>query len=226
MTNIAVPPATGQPTGTGETGTQVDGAKYAELETKFNNLSHQLNGISAALRAQSKVTAQPKAEDAAPTQDQAVTLKGLKAELEARDTRIRSKAINTEVRAFAKNAGISEDAVPFFAAYVKEMFGGKLTTNDQDAVVYTDELGDVKPFEHIGKQILASPGGRTFLPPVATPGAVGNRTRNGVNGSQGQVLPDTSQMNQAQLAEWMIQNPAQADELMRQKAMGLGMIRT
>ena len=181
--------------------------KYGSLERTLQELRHQVNGLSAALRVKAKEQPDPQ-----PTQEQTVTLRSLKSELDARDAKIKEKAIRTEVNSFAKQAGLPAESVPFFNAYVREQYGSKLTTNDQDEVVWTDELGDVKPFSMLGQKILSSAGGQSLLPPMSTPGGVGQRRMAG--SAVRTSVPDLSQMS----VEEMMKNPALADEAARNMA--------
>jgi hypothetical protein len=109
-----------------------------------------------------------------------VTLRSLKAELDGRDAKLRDKAIRTEIDASCKESGVPLSARPFLKAYIREQYGANLTVAEDDAVVFTDEFGEKKPFSELWKAVLQSPGGLTFQPPTSTPGAVGSRTKYGV----------------------------------------------
>ena len=221
----AMQPQAGQvpATGTGQATEAKDSGedRFGKLETIIQGLQHQVNGLSAALRVRAKEQERP--QDQQPTQEQSLTLKSLKAELETRDQKIREKAIRAEVQAFAKGAGLTAESIPFFASFVREQYGSKLTVNEQDEVVFTDELGDIKPFAALGQKILSSSGGQTLLPPQSTPGGVG--TRRGAYGVGVPSVPDLSQMT----VEYMMAHPQEADaaaQAMAAQVLQGGTIRT
>ena len=223
----------GTAAGQGTAPQYADAATVAALQGTISELQRQLNGLSAAQRAAAKKAPEAgtgTSGEQAPNEQQTLTLKSLKSELETRDKRVREKAITTEINAFCNQAQIPKGLQPFFRAYVKEQHmqdGAKLrlTTNANDEVGYEDELGDWKPFETLGKQILSTNDGASFLSPVSTPGGVGGRTNAGVN--RGAQQPDLSNLSQQQLSVWMQAHPAEAEEMMRQKALALsGAIRT
>lgn len=205
---------------TGASGTakpeNADAGRYEKLETMMQTLQHQLNGLSAAQRAATK----KEAEQAPPTETQNVTLKSLRAELDQRDAKIRARAINTEIDSFCKEEGIPEDMRPFFKSYVKDQHSGKLSTAEDDQVMYEDEFGEKSPFKVLGKKILAAHG-MNLIPSVQTPGAVGGRSQGGANRQPS--VPESMTMQQ------MLDNPAAADAMMRAKAQAIrfgGTIRT
>lgn len=176
--NVAVPAqASPQTTATGPVENVAESDdRVAKLESAVSTLTKTLNGLAAAQRVAQK--AQPAAQQ---DPEQNLTLRSLKAELDTRDSKLREKAIRTEVKAWAKTQGISDESRPFIEAYIREQYQAQLTVDENDEVVWTDEFGERKPFAELGKKVLSSSGGQTFQQPVATPGAVGNRTRNGVN---------------------------------------------
>jgi hypothetical protein len=202
-----------------------DAASVAKIETMLQTLQHQLNGLSAAQRAAAKKEVAANQE---PTEQQAVTLKGLKAELDIRDERIRDKAIRTEIRGYAKDKGITAEFLPYFEAFVEKQHRAPddqgrmkwkgLTTTADDQVAYQDEFGETHPFSFIGDKILNQAGGRNLIPPVRTPGQVGGSYQQGVN--RGSQVPDISTMT----VDQMIQNPDLANAAMLQKAAQFGMV--
>ena len=199
---LGTPPVTPAAPDTGEP------AWVSRLEKTFQSVGNQL---AAFTRVQTRA-AQPPA-DAEPTAQQAVTLKSLKAELDARDAKIRDKAIRTEIKSVVKSNGIPADAAPFFEAFIEQNHKSQISVNERDEVVFKDSLGEEKPFEILGQQILKSPGGASFLPAVSTPGAVGGRNQQGVTRTSGGVQV------QDMTAEQMQKDPAAALEGLRQLAM-------
>lgn len=200
--------ALGTPPVTPATPDTSEPAWVSRLERTFQSVGNQL---AAYTRVQTRA-AQPPA-DAEPTAQQAVTLKSLKAELDARDSKIRDKAIRTEIKSFVKSNGIPTEAAPFFEAFIEQNHKSQISVNERDEVVYKDALGEEKPFEILGQQILKSPGGASFLPAVSTPGAVGGRNQQGVTRASGGVQV------QDMTAEQMQKDPAAALEGLRQLAM-------
>ncbi len=215
----------GQPTGTGGAATQTAGVdKVAELESNFQKLSSQLNGISAALRTMQKPPAQ--AADAAATESQHVTVKSLKAELEARDAASRDLAVDATIEAFCAQNGITDSqAKELFHDHVVSRHGSKLRF-EKGKVVFDDpsSLDGIQGFEVLGHKILQSHG-RTLQAPVKTPGPVGSRTQFGASNTtrpQGVEIPDVSTMSPQEQANWMIKYPAAANQLMRELAANAG----
>ena len=167
-----------------------DAAQVTALQEGLSKLTTHFNYLSAELRKAQKAsqTQTPEVDGGRSGEDAALSLKSLqsqmKAELDARDMKIRSKAVDTEITSFCSQAQIPKGLQPFFKAYVKEQYLSpdskiKLTTNQQDEVGFEDELGEWKPFEVLGKKILSTADGATFLPASMTPGQVGQRTAYG-----------------------------------------------
>ena len=174
--------ATGPVTDSAAVEAQADD-RVVKLEQTVSLLQKTINGLAAAQRVQAKqapVVQEP---------EQNLTLRTLKAELDARDTKLRDKAIRTEIDAYLRDSGVPEASRPILKAYIREQHGNSLMVDENDQVIYTDEFGEKKPFSELGKMILSTPGGQTFSPPVATPGAVGSRTRNGATQVAGGVKP-------------------------------------
>jgi hypothetical protein len=218
MADIQVTPQVGNVVQLAASGTANDKAQsneeLASLKETVIKLEKQLNFLSAQTRVASK---QP---DPTPTQAQEVTLKSLKAEMDARDARLKERAIKTEIRSFAKGSGVSDEALPFFEAYIEKNYSSKLTTDAEDRIVFEDDLGEKQPFAILGKKILASAGGLSLLPAVSTPGRVGGRST--ANGVVQQNIPNLAEMS----IEDMMKNPALADAAVQQAAAFLGQQRT
>ena len=153
-----------------------DKLQYVTVE-EFNKLSSQLEGVTASLQGISRIVRKAeKPADPTPTEKQDLTLKAHIEADKARDLKIREKAIRTELVAFAKENGL---ALKPFLHYVTGEYKDKISVNENDEVVFEDELGEKHPFAVLGKKILASSDGSTFLPPVETPGEVGSRKPQG-----------------------------------------------
>jgi len=65
------------------------------------------------------------------------------------------------------------------AEHMQDSSREKVTVSNGE-VMYDDGLGTLRPLAELGKKILSSPDGATFLPPPETPGPVGQRTSQGV----------------------------------------------
>ena len=147
---------------------------------EFTALTKQINGLSAALRVVQKAPAAPAAE-AEPTAEQRVTLKSLQEQIQEKDRKTTARMIRAEVLAFAKANDIT-DADLFLdhvlARHTGDNAASRITVSDNDEVVFTDDLGAVKPFSELGKTILRIH--PTFRPAVETPGQVGQRHQQGV----------------------------------------------
>ena len=148
---------------------------------EFAALTKQINGLSAALRVVQKAPAAP-AADAEPTAEQRDTLKSLRDEIERDRKAARDEKIDAALDKFAAGAGVGNTKL--FKMYVRaeHMADGskeKVTVSNGE-VVFDDGLGTLRPFAELGKRILSSQDGATFLPPVETPGQVGQRHQQGV----------------------------------------------
>ena len=176
---VSVPqPQEVAPAATGPASTEAKPDDRVErLEQTVSMLQRTLNGLAAQKRVQEK-QAQP-----ADPEQQNLTLRSLKAELDGRDAKLRDRAIRTEIDAFCKEAGVPESARPFVKSYIREQHGAQLTVDENDQVLYTDEFGEKKPFSDLGKKVLAS--SQAFLPATPTPGQVGGRVRPGAANVQG-----------------------------------------
>lgn len=196
--------------------------RVQKLESIILDLQKQVVGLSAAQRAAKR---DREREEQAPTQEQNVTLKSLKSELEARDARTRDRAINVEMDAFFKESGIPPAQAKILKAYIRAEYAAKktedgsttygLTTDENDQVVFIDELNNKKSFADIGKTVLTGLGAQAFMPPVQTPGQVGSRSPFG--GNSGPQVPAFGNMS----VEQMIANPAMADAAMQAAAAQL-----
>jgi hypothetical protein len=140
--------------------------QYNRMQSQFEGLTASVQGISRILRKSEKPADPP------PTEKQDLTLKAHVEADKARDQKLRDRAISTELKAFAKENGL---ALKPFLHYVTGEYKEKISVNENDEVVFEDELGEKHPFAVLGKKILASSDGSTFLPPVETPGEVGSR---------------------------------------------------
>ncbi len=166
---VVVAPAVVQDPASGE-------PKFVTVED-YNKLQAQLEGLTASVQGISRIVRKSeKPADPPPTEKQDLTLKAHVEADKARDQKIKDKAIRTELNAFAKENGL---AVKPFLHYVTGEYKDKISVNENDEVVFEDELGEKHPFAVLGKKILASSDGGTFLPPVETPGEVGSRKQKG-----------------------------------------------
>ena len=163
--------------------------EVAALQAQLGGLVKQFNGISAALRVVSKGGGAP-AGDAPPTDEQRDTLKSLRDDLEQMQERTHKKMVSAEIDAFAKAHGLNvrQFRAHVFTYHQQPDSKEKVTVNN-DEVVFDDGLGTLHPFAELGKKILSSQDGSTFLPPTETPGAVGQRTQQGVIMPAGSKLP-------------------------------------
>ena len=180
---LEIDPATGKPAA----------PQFVTVED-FNKLQSQLEGVTASLQGISRIVRKAeKPDDPPPTETQQLTLKAHVEADKAREQKIRDKAIRAELTAFAKENGLA--LKPFLhyvnGEYMQEDSKEKVSVNSKDEVVFLDELGEEKPFAVLGKKILASSDGSTFLPPVETPGEVGSRKpQGGSRLSAGKPLQD------------------------------------
>ena len=155
-----------------------DGPKYVEV-AQFEKLQREIEGLTASMQGISRIVRKAeKPADPPPTEKQDLTLKAHVEADKLRDQKIREKAIKTELTAFAKENGLP---LKPFLHYVSGEYKEKITVNENDEVVFEDELGEKHPFAVLGKKILASGDGSTFLPPVETPGEVGSRKPQGAS---------------------------------------------
>ena len=155
---------------------EADGTKFVTVE-QFQKLQDKLEGFNASLQGVARLVRKvEKPADPPPTEKQDLTLKAHVEADKARDAKIKERAIRTELLAFAKENSL---ALKPFLHYVKGEYPDKITVNENDEVVFEDELGEKHPFVVLGKKILASSDGSTFLPPVETPGEVGSRKSQG-----------------------------------------------
>lgn len=212
MANEPVAPAGTPATGTPAVESGFDPSKYVARED-FDRLQHQLNGISAALRTLPKAQPQITQQATEPTENQKVTLASLKAQMDTDREALQRDAWTIELNGLATKAGIPEDRVELLELYVEKHHKSQITVEGRK-VFYTDELGDKKPFAHLFQKISASKIGQTLLPPVETPGQVGNRNSQGVIRSSGK---DISQMS----IDDMIKDPKGADAAMVQMFQGI-----
>ena len=188
------------------------------LQAQLGGLVKQFNGISAALRVVGKGgTSAPAADAAPPTDEQRDTLKTLRDEIE-RDRKIaRDEKIDAALDRFAAQNGVSN--AKLFKMFVRSEHMSdnakeKVTVSNGE-VVFDDGLGQLKPFTELGKRILSSQDGSTFLPPTETPGAVGQRTQQGV------IMPAGSKPLSEMTTEDMGKNMAGAGRALGAALAGL-----
>lgn len=168
-----------------------DEPKYVEV-AQFQQLVNKLEGLTASVQGISRIVRKPveKPADAEPTGEQKVTLASLKAQMDAERESARHEAWLGTLNVLASKAGIAEKQIELLELYVEKHHGKQITV-EGGKVFITDELGDKKPFSETVKNILASEIGKTFLPPVETPGEIGNRrTQNASRLPQGKPLQD------------------------------------
>ena len=155
-----------------------DAPKYVEV-AQLEKLQRELEGLTASVQGISRIVRKAeKPVDPPPTEKQDLTLKAHIEADKARDQKIKDRAIRTELAAFAKENGL---ALKPFMHYVTGEYKEKISVSENDEVVFEDELGEKHPFAVLGKKILASSDGSTFLPPVETPGEVGSRRQQGAS---------------------------------------------
>ena len=166
-------------------------AEFEALQAALAAQAKQFNGISAALRFVSKGGPAAAGVDAPPTDEQRDTLKTLRDEIERDRKAARDEKIDAALDSFAAQNGVSNKRL--FKLLVRDQHMSdnakeKITVSNGE-VVYDDGLGTLHPFAELGKRILSSQDGSTFLPPTETPGAVGQRTQQGVIMPAGSKLP-------------------------------------
>lgn len=160
---------------------QVTRAEFEALQAQLSGMGKQFNGISAALRVVSKSGAAPVVEGE-PTAEQRDTLKSLREEIDRDRKAARDEKIDAALDSFAAEHGVTNKKLfKMFvrAEHLTDNAREKITVSNGE-VVFDDGLGTIRPFAELGKKILSSQDGSTFLPAVETPGAVGQRTQQGV----------------------------------------------
>jgi hypothetical protein len=137
---------------------------------------------NAARRVTGRDPAVQPAADAEPTAEQRDTLTSIRAEIERDRAAARDEKIDAALDKFAAQEGVTNTKL--FKLFVRsehlsQSAREKITVSNGE-VVYDDGLGTLHPFAELGKKILSSQDGSTFLPPPETPGPVGQRTNMGV----------------------------------------------